>query len=202
MPCEFRKRLDFRWEFYYSKRMIQRRIRSAISVVFNFLVLLWSIEGIDYFMQGRLDQYGALRPRSEIGLAQIFSSPFLHGGLSHLVCNSVAFLMLAPLMLAEGSFWSVTALTILSSGLGIWLFSGTAALGFSGVLFGYAGFLMARGFYTRKPLAIAISLLVMTQLGGAVAWGLLPHQGISWAGHFWGFVGGLLAARFLPHKQS
>jgi membrane associated rhomboid family serine protease len=64
------------------------------------------------------------------------------------------------------------------------------------------GFLIARSFYTKQPLALVWSAVVLLWFGGCVLAGLTPQAGISWAGHFWGFVGGGLAAKYLPDKRK
>ena len=77
-------------------------------------------------------------------------------------------------------------------------------IGASGVIFGYFGFLLARGYFERSFVAIALSVLV-TFLYGGLIFGVLPGQpGISWEGHLFGFVGGILAAKLMskPRRKS
>ncbi|MBX3165996.1 MAG: rhomboid family intramembrane serine protease [Candidatus Eremiobacteraeota bacterium] len=176
---------------------MMKMLKSKVLFLFAMVALLWCIEGADFLTHGRLDRLGALHPRTQIGLAQIFSSPFLHGGWQHLLGNTLALIPLGILMLMQRAFVPVMLISILVGGLGSWVFSTGASLGFSGVLFGFMGFLLARGLYTRRPLAIAISLITFSYFSGIVWQGLIPHEGISWSGHFWGFVGGVVAARQL-----
>ena len=71
-------------------------------------------------------------------------------------------------------------------------------IGASSVIFGYLGFLLARGFFERSWIAILLSLAVAFVYGGAL-WGVLPGQaGVSWQGHLFGFIGGVLAAKWVP----
>lgn len=173
------------------------KTKSRMLLLFLFIGSLWLIEAVDLMSGHALDHYGALQPRTSIGLAQIFSSPFLHGDFWHLFSNTLALIPLGILMVLEGGFLPVALLAMVIGGLGTWLFSSATTLGFSGVLFGFMGYLMARGFYQRKPLSIVLSLLTLSWFGGSALWGLIPHGNVSWAGHFWGLVGGILAARFL-----
>lgn len=159
------------------------------------------MELADWLSGGLLDALGALRPRTEIGLLQIFTAPFLHLGLQHLLSNTTALIPLGSLMLLEGGFWPVSVISMVLGGLATWLFSTHVVLGFSGVLFGWSGYLMARGFYARRPLGIVLSLLVLVYFGGSVASGIVPREGISWAGHFWGLLSGMAAAAWLPVKR-
>jgi membrane associated rhomboid family serine protease len=92
---------------------------------------------------------------------------------------------------------------MLVSGLGVWLF-GSAGLhiGASGVVFGYLGFLLARGYFERNIPSILLSVIVGFLYGGAI-WGVLPTQpGVSWEGHLFGFIGGVIAARFLSQRKK
>jgi membrane associated rhomboid family serine protease len=176
---------------------MMKMLKSKVLFLFGMVALLWGIEIADMLSHHLLDNLGALRPRTQIGLAQIFSSPFLHGGWQHLIGNTMALIPLGILMLAQRAFVPVMLISILVGGLGTWAFATGPSLGFSGVLFGFMGFLLARGIYTRKPAAIAISLITFSYFSGIVWAGLIPHEGISWSGHFWGFVGGVVAARQL-----
>jgi membrane associated rhomboid family serine protease len=94
----------------------------------------------------------------------------------------------------------VTVIVILVAGLGTWLTagSGTDTIGASGVVFGYAGYLIARGFFTRNVGSLAIGVMVALLFGAALASDLVPQAGISWEDHLFGGLGGILAARVLP----
>ncbi len=173
-----------------------KKLTSTFAVMAGIIGVLWCLELADMFTGHRLDQMAALQPRSLQGLGQIFTSPWLHGGLGHLFSNTLGFLPLGTLMLIEGAFWPVLLLTMILGGLGTWLFAAQASIGFSGILFGFMGYLMTRGFHQRNLKSIALSLLAISWFGGGLLWGLVPQAHISWAGHFWGFVGGAIAARY------
>jgi membrane associated rhomboid family serine protease len=87
-------------------------------------------------------------------------------------------------------------------GLGVWLIGRpfSVQVGASGVIFGYLGYLLARGFIERSAGAVMTSLLVLVVYGGAL-WGLLPTQpGVSFEGHMSGFASGGLAAWLAHHR--
>lgn len=68
-------------------------------------------------------------------------------------------------------------------------------IGASGVIFGYLGFLLLAGVYSRSVASILLSLVTAALWGGLVL-GIAPGQaGISWQAHLGGFIGGILAAR-------
>jgi membrane associated rhomboid family serine protease len=94
-------------------------------------------------------------------------------------------------------FVLVTLVVWLVSGLGVWLIgpAQTVHIGVSGIIFGYLGFLLLRGFFDGKLTSILIALAVGVAYGG-VLWGVLPlESGVSWQGHLFGFIGGGIAAR-------
>ncbi|WP_250122180.1 rhomboid family intramembrane serine protease [Chroococcidiopsis sp. CCMEE 29] len=188
-----------------TKTSIVREIKTQATILGGFVALIWTVEILDLLLfGGALNAYG-IRPHSIIGLRGIIFAPFLHGGLAHVAANTIPFLTLGWLvMLRETSdFFVVTAVTMLVSGLGTWLFGSPNSIhiGASGLVFGCLGFLLLRGYFERSVTAILFSLIVGAFYGGLV-WGVLPLQfGISWQGHLFGFIGGGLAARLLSRRK-
>ena len=185
-------------------RAIARELKTQILILGGCVSLFWFLEIVDSYLGGRLDVYGII-PRNAIGLRGILFSPFLHGGFAHLSANTLPFLVLGWLiMLRETSdFFVVTIISIVVGGLGVWLFAPayTIHIGASGVIFGYFGFLLLRGYFERSFAAILFSLIVGSLYGGII-WGVLPGQpGISWQGHLFGFIGGAIAARLLARRK-
>ena len=75
-------------------------------------------------------------------------------------------------------------------------------VGASVLVFGYLGYLLVRGVLERSFWSIAGSLAVFLLYGGAL-FGILPGEaGISWQGHLFGLLGGVLAARVLAKKSE
>lgn len=186
-------------------RAITRELKTQVTILGGFVALMWLIELVDILVfRQALNIYGIL-PRHVIGLRGIFFAPFLHGGLAHLIANTLPFVILGWfVMLQETSdFFVVTGITMLVSGLGVWLFGSPGFhIGASGVIFGYLGFLLLRGYFERNIPSILLSLIVGVFYGSAI-WGVLPlQQGISWEGHLFGFIGGVLAARLLTRPKK
>jgi len=186
-------------------RALVRELKTQVTILGGFVAFMWLIELVDIrvFRQA-LNIYGIL-PRQIIGLRGIVFAPFLHGGLGHLIANSLPFLILGWfVMLQETSdFFVVTGITMLVSGIGVWLFGSPGLhIGASGVIFGYLGFLLLRGYFERNIPSILLSLIVGV-LYGSTIWGVLPlQQGISWEGHLFGFIGGVVAARLLTRRKK
>lgn len=163
----------------------------------GFVALLWAIEIVDTTVGNRLDQYG-VQPRDGEGLLGILWSPLLHGGFDHLGANTVPALVLGFLTLVSGIArgLATTAIIWVVGGVGVWLLSpsGSTTIGASGLIFGWLVYLMVRGFVSRRAGEIILGLVLLFLYGGLLL-GVLPGEpGVSWQGHLFGSVGGLLAA--------
>ena len=161
---------------------------------------MWLSEIVDSVAGHRLDRYG-IEPRDADGLIGIPAAPFLHSGFGHLISNTVPFLAMGFVIAFKGAMrvLLVTAIVVLVSGAGTWLVAPESSIhiGASGVVFGYATYLLSRGFFDRDVIEIAIGVAVGLIYGGVLLGGLIPEEGVSWQGHFFGAVGGLVAARAL-----
>ena len=184
---------------------IGRRLGLPVVLLGGALLAMWLLELADLvFFGGALDAYG-VEPRSVAGLDGVVLAPLLHGGLAHLASNSVPFVVLGLLVFLGGlrNFAVTTVLSVLVSGLGVWLVGApnTVHIGASGLVFGYFGYLLLRGYFSRSAGAILLSLLLVVVYGGALL-GLLPLQmGVSWTAHLFGFLGGVLSA-YLLHRRG
>jgi membrane associated rhomboid family serine protease len=167
--------------------------------------LMWLSEIVDAILGGDLDQYG-IEPRDTDGLVGIPASPFLHLGFDHLVANTIPFLVMGFVIALNGAVRvaAVTAIVAIVGGLGTWLVApeSTIHIGASGIVFGYASYLISRGFFNRSALELAIGAVVVLVWGGALLSGLLPEDGVSWQGHLFGAIGGLVAARALARSRE
>jgi membrane associated rhomboid family serine protease len=183
----------------------RRPSTDGLLLVAAMAALMWVLEIGDAILPGSLDRFG-IRPRDADGLGGIVAAPFLHGGFGHLISNTVPFLAMGAVIALGGlvRVLAVTGIVAAVSGVGVWLFAGsnTITIGASGVVFGYATYLIARGFFDRRPLHLGVGVLVGLIWGGALLGGLLPEPGISWQAHLFGAVGGVLAARTLAAKRG
>jgi membrane associated rhomboid family serine protease len=177
----------------------------AVQVVLAMVALMWVLEIVDLAVDHRLDRLG-IEPRDVDGLDGIVAAPFLHVGFGHLIGNTIPFLLMGLVIAFEGPLRlvGVTAITALVSGAGTWLIApdDTIHLGASGVVFGYATYLVARGIFNRRFTELAVGVAVVVLWGGALLAGLEPQQGISWQGHLFGAIGGVVAARVLARPRG
>ena len=178
---------------------------NGLLLVMATAAVMWLSEIVDTVLGHRLDRYGIV-PRTDEGLVGIAAAPFLHLGFDHLIANTVPFLVMGVLIGLSGlrRVVTVTVVVALVSGLGTWLVApgSTTIIGASGVVFGYAAYLLARGFFSRAPVHLGLGLVVVIVWGSALLGGLVPQEGISWQAHFFGAVGGLLAAWLLGRAPA
>ena len=167
---------------------------------------LWLIEVLDVLIfDNGLDRQGIV-PRTWSGLDGVLWAPFLHGGFGHLLANTLPLLVLGGFVALDGMrrWISVTAFVIVVGGLATWLFARPAVhIGVSGVIFGYAGFLLVAGFVERSVRGIGVALLVGFLFGGMVLRGITPVSSfVSWESHLLGLAAGILAAFAIATPES
>ncbi len=185
---------------------IRKRLQKQGIILGTVIISMWLIEIIDsLFFKGALDGYG-IQPRTFGGLQAVLIAPWLHASFGHLIANTLPFLVLGWFVILRrtSDFYVVAVIAALVSGLGIWLFGGdhTVHIGASGVIFGFLGYLLARGFFERSRSAIGLAVVALFLYGGML-WGILPSQdGISWQGHLFGFLGGWLVAYFIVRRPQ
>ncbi len=196
-----------------SNPSISDELTAQFSILLAFLGTMWVVEIFDWLLQAHFDVYGII-PRHIIGLRGIIFAPFLHGDFSHLMANTVPFFSLGWLVMLRRTqdFIAVTLMVMGFGGLGTWLIGDlfemaqreqpTVHIGASILIFGYLGYLLLRGWFDRQPYSIIFSIAVALVYGGLI-WGVLPGQrGISWEGHFCGFVAGAIAAKILSNSRA
>jgi membrane associated rhomboid family serine protease len=185
--------------------MLVRRAKNGLITVLVLALALWVLYLVDTLAGRGLTAYLAIEPRRVRGLDGILFAPLLHGGVGHLLSNTLPLIVLGFLTFLDGIRRFAVALgtSWLASGLGVWLLGGGLTIGASGVVFGLFTYLTARGFYNRnwKQILLAVLLFLMY---GSILWGILPVMGsnISWQAHLFGALGGVLAAFFLRKRPA
>jgi len=166
-------------------------------------VLMWVSEIVDTALHGALDQFG-IRPRELDGLPGILAAPLLHDGFAHLAANTATFIVLGLLVAwLTRHFWKVTLGVAVLGGLGVWLVGAphTLHLGASGLVYGYAAFLVVYGLVARRVTAVVVAVVGFL-VYGSIVWGVLPGEaGVSWEGHLFGAVAGAVMA-VLPGRRD
>lgn len=171
--------------------------REGLVLLLGIVLFMWLVEAINTLDSNRLDSDG-IYARNIARFWGIITSPFIHASFQHLLSNTVPFVFLGALIALHGArrLLVVTGFIIVIGGLGTWLFSpsGSDTIGASGIVFGYAAYLLARGFFDRSIWELGVGLVVGVIWGAALISSLIPHSGISWEAHFFGGVAGVIAA--------
>jgi membrane associated rhomboid family serine protease len=179
--------------------------QQGLVFVAGMALVMWVVEVIDQISGGDLEQYG-IEPHNPDGLVGIVTAPFLHAGFGHLIGNTIPFLVLGATIALSGfvRVAATTAIVAVVGGFGTWLVapSGTDHIGASGIVFGYASYLIARGLFSRSLLHLAVGVGVIALYGTTLLTGLAPTDGISWQGHLFGGIGGVVAARVLDRRAD
>jgi membrane associated rhomboid family serine protease len=178
--------------------------RAAVVMV-GYLVLLWLVDLINNIQDRSLNPHLGIEPRDPGRLPEIFTAPFLHASVAHLAANAMPLFGLGLIAALTGvwRFIGVTAVIMIISGLGVWLFApgNSITVGASGIVFGLFGYLVVRGLIDRRPVDIVVAAGVAIAYGYLLP-GVLPGQeGVSWQGHAAGVVGGVLAAWVFRRKR-
>ena len=166
-----------------------------------FVAALWVIQAINWATGYWLNFLFGLIPRQLSGLDGILGMPVLHGSFPHLMSNTVPLLVMGALIAATATrgLLAVNGVIVAAGGALVWIFGSPAIhIGASGLVFGWFGFLVARGIVDRSPVTLGCALLVGL-VYGSIIWGVLPGQeGVSWEAHLFGALAGALAAVVVP----
>jgi len=158
---------------------------------------------VQYAFELNFVQYGIF-PRTIKGLYGILLSPLIHGDFNHLFNNAFPLLILGSALFY---FYKEIALKVtfwiyLMVGVWTWVYAREAYhIGASGLLYGFFSFLLVSGFIRKHTQLIALSFVVIF-LYGSLVWGILPIDlKVSFEGHLWGFIAGIILA-FYYRKQG
>jgi membrane associated rhomboid family serine protease len=179
--------------------------REGLGLLAGIVALMWVMEVINTADSNGLDSDG-IWARNFGRLWGIFTSPFLHASFQHLISNTIPFVFMGVIIALRGAgrLALVTGIVIVLGGLGTWLISPSYpdAIGASGVVFGYATYLLTRGLFDRSLLEILVGVIVGVVWGGALLSSLVPQPGISWQGHLCGAIAGVVAAWWLAGRRA
>ena len=178
-------------------------VHAAITVGIIFAAI-WIVQFINV-----ADNYGlvpmlSIQPHVLTSLPDIFTAPFVHMSWAHIEGNSLPLLVLGFLAAYRGlmKFAWVTVTIIVVSGLFVWLVSptGTDTAGASAVIAGWLGYVMLRGVFERQGIDMMVGGVAgFIYLG---AFEFVPNnQGISWQGHVYGLLTGLLCAWLISERS-
>ena len=178
--------------------------RKALFVMAGFLAVIWVLQIANWADQYQLTLHYGIRPRDIGSLPDVISAPFLHFSWAHIEGNSGPLFIFGFLAAYRGvtKFIWVTVLILLTSGLAAWLAepANTVGAGASGLVFGYFGYIMVRGFFDRHVIDMVIGAIMALCFAYQFAV-LLPHAGIGWQAHLGGLTGGVAAGWIFRERR-
>lgn len=186
-----------------AKQGMAARIKANALLPFYILAIPWAQEIIDQVFFGggwNLPLY----PRSLEGLVGLFTAAFSHSGFSHLIGNSIAFVIFSWLILAKSrrDYWITFLIGWLGGGAVAWLVGPSPVHGLSGVVYTLFGYLLMIGWLEKRVVPLLISVFVLLNYG-AYIWGVLPNQPlVAWWGHLIGLLLGMFAAYGVYREPS
>jgi membrane associated rhomboid family serine protease len=169
--------------------------RKAFFLMVGFIAAIWILQIANWADHYHLDASYGIVPRNLGRLGDVFVAPFLHFSWDHIEGNSGPLFVFGLLAAYRGvvKFLGVTVIVAITSGLAVWLFQGPGELtvGASGLIFGYFGYVLARGIFDRN-LIDALAAVVMALSYAYILTVAIPGTpGVSWIGHLGGLIGGL-----------
>jgi membrane associated rhomboid family serine protease len=177
----------------------------GITLLAAIVGVMWVVEIVNSIDSYKLDSNG-LYPRNFGHIWGILTAPFLHASYQHLIDNTIPFVFMGLIIALRGAarLALVTGIIIVLGGLGTWLIApaGAVTVGASGVVFGYAAYLLTRGLFDHSALEILTGAVVGAVWGGALLASLVPHYGVSWQAHLCGGIAGVIAAWLLSDQRT
>ena len=195
-------------------RSVLYSVRTAVLVTAVALLAIWVVQGFNAADGYRLDGDLGLNARQLSSLPHIIAVPFLHVSVEHIESNSVPLAVTTFLVALDGlrRYLYVTAIIVLVGGLGYWLLgpSNVIMVGASGLIFGYLGYLVARGFFARSMWQAVWQLVLGVAVAVYYQWTLVllypsaevTTMHISWQDHLTGLLSGILAAVVLGRRPA
>jgi membrane associated rhomboid family serine protease len=161
-----------------------------------FIFVFWIVEIVEVTTSLSFVKLGVY-PLHLKGLPGIIFSLFIHSGFNHLMSNSIPFFILLFMLIYfyRRISYQIFFLLYFLSGLSVWL-AGREAwhIGASGVVYAMAAFHFVSGIIRNDVRLLTLSVVVVFLYGGLI-WGIFPiDPEISWEGHLWGAVSGVVLA--------
>ena len=183
----------------------KQRLATPFGLLAIFIAVLWGIEAYDTYLNNQSLHTHGIKPRDMTGLDGILWTPFLHADWAHLTNNTLGLATLGWLTSERGGKYlaTVTAWSVLAGGAAVWLTgeTGSVHIGSSGLVFGFLGAIVGAAIFERNAASIASALLVVMFYSSMFV-GLVPQAGISWEGHLFGLLAGMIAAKRLAPEKT
>jgi len=169
---------------------------TVILYPFMLLLMLWIVFWFQIRIDSTIKNFG-IHPQKIEGLLGVFTSPFLHGNITHLYHNSIPLFVLSVALFYfyKKIAWQVILWGVIISGGLTWLIAQQGNhIGASGLIYVLVSFIFFKGVFAKHYRLIALSLLVIFFYGSMI-WYIFPIKtGMSWEGHLSGLITGFIFA--------
>lgn len=178
-------------------------LTAAITCACTFVAVLWLIHGLQVATHNNFHYWG-IYPLQWSGLKGIITAPLIHASWQHLSSNTLPLLLLGSMAVygyPRSRVWALLCIWLVS-GIGVWLFARDSFhFGASGLTHGLFFYLLINGLLRRDKRSMALLMIAFFMYGGMLITILPSEPGISYESHFFGAVGGVLAALALRHRD-
>lgn len=192
--------------------IMESRFKNVILAFLFIYPPMWIMFFVESSMPGQwLQLLFGVQPRtlSFVEIFGVMGSWLSHGNYQHIMNNSIS---LAPLLffvaLLEKNIFRLLGALIFVSGFSTWLLGAphSVHIGASGLVFALFGYILAALFISGKLLYLIPVLWFAGYYGlgfySSFFHGLIPQEGISFAGHFGGLMGGGLVGSYYQKKKK
>lgn len=170
--------------------------KNIITVPLLYIALIWFIYWVEIYFGFNFNSFGVF-PRTLKGISGIFFTHFIHSDTNHLINNSIPLFVLTSslFLFYKDIAWKVLIYGSILTGLLTWTIARPAYhIGASGVVYLLFSFISFSGIIRKHYRLVAIAMVIIF-LYGSMVWYILPiKEGMSWEGHFSGFLIGLIMA--------
>ncbi|WNJ18555.1 rhomboid family intramembrane serine protease [Pontibacter sp. G13] len=175
----------------------KRTFAHSLLIPLLLLATIWIIHTLQWAMGWHLGATFGVYPRTFSGLMGILTAPLIHGSWEHLASNSLPLVALTAsvLYLHRKESTIILIFAWLAPSIWVWVAGRPSYhIGASGMLYALAFFLFFTGVFRKDRLSLTIALIVVL-FHGSWIWGVLPIQeGVSWEGHLFGAIAGIILA--------
>ena len=184
--------------------LITHRIKQIIGLYLFVLGPMWLM----YFLNATLlfglwNRFGIVPRSLDLGsLIGIVASWTMHGSFGHLLGNSLVLIQVLFLFgLFERRAYRTILILIVASGFMTWGLGSPFSIhiGASGLAFAMLGFMIGGAVFGKRWGYLLACTIMGTGYWLTIKQGLIPQDGISFAGHFGGLCAGLLLGANSKH---
>ncbi|HEV2362475.1 MAG TPA: rhomboid family intramembrane serine protease [Acidimicrobiales bacterium] len=177
----------------------------ALAVMLGVIVVIWVVQIANWADSYHLTFDYGIVPRDAGRLPEILSAPLLHLSWTHIEANSGPLFIFGFLAAFRGvkRFAGVTLVTVLTSGMAVWLFQGAHQLvvGASGVIYGYFGYVVVKGVFDGRLVDVLVGVVMALSFAYLLVAVVPGTPGVSWIGHLGGLVGGIASGYLFRERK-